>query len=138
MAQAPRPRVQADSDLVQPQPQGARRHRVEDLVDVLDLGEVVARAQGAQLTGAALEGTIGHQPGLGALQPAALLQELEIAGGAQPPLHRPGRALAEDGRQLSLAEAQITPPLADAGRDVGEEGRHDLPQPWRQIGAAQT
>ena len=71
MAEAAGAAVDQDRDLARAQAERPRRLAVVDLGDVLELGEVVARAQGAELAAAALEGPVADRVGVGRLQPPA-------------------------------------------------------------------
>ena len=57
---------------------------VEDLLHHVQLQEVVARAQGAQLGTAPLKGTLGQDPGVGPLKATLVLDAVQVSGFAQP------------------------------------------------------
>ena len=112
--------------------------RVVDLVDVLHLGEVVARAQRAELIGAARESVVRHLRRVGSLEAAVLLERLEVARLAEPALDRPRRAPPQHGAEVVAAEMLVRAPAAHAGRDVAVERLDHRNQRVPQIGAAEV
>jgi hypothetical protein len=87
--------VDHHGDLVLEQPERLGDRLVEDLGDVLQLGEVVAGAERAELRLAALLGAIGDEVGIGAGDAAALLDGLEILLAPEAPRDRPAGAALE-------------------------------------------
>ena len=94
VAEAARAAVDHHHHLLGEEPEGAGGGAVVDLGDDLDLAEVVARAQRAELAPAALVGALGDRVGVGAGDRSPLLQGVEVAALAEPVLHRPAGARA--------------------------------------------
>ena len=110
------------------QPHDRRRVLVEDPVDDLDLEEVVARAERTALVVTAGDRAVADPVGVGAVEPAAGLGELEVARRPPALLDDVGRSLLHQLLQLGLVE-QVAAGLADAGRDVAEELVDERPDP---------
>jgi hypothetical protein len=109
-----------------------------DLGDALHLDEVVARAERSELRPAALLGALGDLPGIGPLEPSALLDMQEIVRLAEPLPDRPGGA---PGQKLLLArrvQPEILAAGPDARRDVAEQGLDQIPDPSLRLPRAQT
>ncbi len=76
---------------------------VVDLVHLLHLEEVVARAQRAELVAAAVLRGLAHRARVGVGQHAGLLAVLEVARGAQAAPDRPARPVAQHPVQIARA-----------------------------------
>jgi hypothetical protein len=85
---------------VQPERGGPRR--VEDLVDDLDLEEVVAGAEAADLVQAPQQRPVADRVGVGAGEHAPVLATFEVPSSAMAALDCEGGATGEDARQLTL------------------------------------
>ena len=82
--------VDLEHHLARLEPEGEGRLRIEDLGHLVQLQEVVARAEGAELVGAALAGPLAHRLRVGAREPPSLLAPLGVVGGGgEAPPHRP-------------------------------------------------
>ncbi len=106
------------------EPEGPGRGLVEDLEDLLDLQEVVARAERAELGDAPLQGPFGDVLGRGVLHPAALLGPLEVLLPAVAVLDGPLRALDQDVLEhgpAELRDAALPHPGRDLPEDLGQQ-----------------
>ncbi len=93
-------------DLAGGDAEGRGRLAVEDLVDHLDLEEMVAGAQAADLRQAALQGLLADRVGVGARHRAALLGVGEILLGGQAALGEERHAALDQPAQLAGREPQ--------------------------------
>ena len=96
------PAVDHHGHLVEPKPERGGGLLVVDLRDVLDLGEVVAGPERAELRMAPLAGPIGHELGIRAREAAAFLDPVEILRSAKAPPDRPGGPALEHAREIVL------------------------------------
>src|SRR5690606_41337001 len=87
-----RPGVDHDADLVGPEPEHLGHGGVVDLGDPLELQEVVARAQAADLTGAPLDGAVADLAGVGVGDGAGVLAAQQVPLVAVAALDRVPRA----------------------------------------------
>ena len=85
---------------------GGRDLLVEDLVHRLQLQEVVAGAQAADLRVPALHRPLADGVGAGARDGPALLDVLQVLLGRLAALHQPGHTLFDQVEQLARREAQ--------------------------------
>ena len=133
VAEAAAAAVDHDQDLARGlEPEGPGRGLVEDLEDLLDLQEVVARAERAELGDAPLHGPFGDVLGGGVLHPAALLGPLEVLLPAVAVLDGPLRALDEDVLEHGPAELRDAA-LPHPGRDLLEDLGQQLPALGRDV-----
>src|SRR5690606_10502028 len=107
-------RVDEDGDGAGLEAESLADRVVVDLVDVADLDEVVARADGAQLVAAALDGALADVVRFGAGQGAAGLDVVEVARGAVALFDCPGCAALEHSLDLGGAELEGLVAAADA------------------------
>ena len=115
-------------DLAGADAEGARGPLVEDLVDHLDLEEVVARAQRAELRPAAVERLAAHRGDVRAGHHPALLGVLEVVGRAVPPPGEERGSLFGEPLELALPEPQraVRP---GALRDAAHQLVHERLEP---------
>ena len=110
-------------------PQASGGDRVVNVRDALHLDEVVAGADGAQLTGAALPGALGHGGRVGSGKAAARLRALDVVAGSDPSLDERAWTFAQHAVEVGPLEAQLSG-LAHPGRDRARELVHEgLPAP---------
>jgi hypothetical protein len=127
VAKAARARVNQHDDLVDGQSEVPRRRVIRDALDVLDLEEVVAAAQRADLRPPALPGTVGHGVRIRIVDRAASLREVGVAIVAVTAAHHPPRALHEHAVEIvrgDLDEAGAS----RAARHLAEHLLHQLAQ----------
>src|SRR5205823_9429549 len=105
VAESARAAVDEDDDLAGAvQAEGVGDVPVVDRLDLLDFEEVVARAERADLVGAALARPLADLPGIGARHRAALLDRLEVLRPAEAAVDRPGGAARQQPLHLALLE----------------------------------
>ena len=115
VAEPARARVDQDRDLALAQAELLRGRAVDQLLDALDLDEVVARADRAELAGAPLARPRRDVPGVGALEAALGLGRADVVVAADPALlDEPPRPLLEHRVELGAAQRE-RPALARAG-----------------------
>src|SRR5512146_1326311 len=120
LTQTARSAVEEDDDLAdRVDAHHARRVRIEDLVDGLDLEEVIAGAERSELRTTAVTRGARHPRRIRAGRGAVLLGELEILVPPAADLHGPTRTLDERPLELGLALARRR--RSEAGRHVAEE-----------------
>ena len=126
VAEPPAAAVDHDQDLPKsPDAEGPGRLRVEDLLDLLDLEEVVAAPQRPELGDAPLEGPVGDAVGRRVLHPAVFLCAVEVIAGPVAVGDRPLRPLDQD--LLEDAGAELgDAALAHSGRDLLEDLGQEL------------
>ena len=106
VAEPARAGVDHHHDLAGADAEGARGLLVDDLVHDLDLEEVVARAETADLGAPALQGAAAHGRRVRAGHHAALLRVREVVLGGVPPLGEESGSLFGEPLQLALLEPQ--------------------------------
>jgi hypothetical protein len=107
-----------------PDAEGPGRLRIEDLLDLLDLEEMVAGPERAELGDAPFEGPVGDAVGRGVLHPAVFLGALEVVARPVAVGHGPLRALDEDlleDAPAELGDAALAHPGRDLLEDLGQE-----------------
>src|SRR5262249_53557472 len=124
--------VDHDRGLTQVEAERSGGLRVVDLRHLLDLEEVVPRAERAELGAPALQRRLGDGRGLGGGEAAPLLGRLEITRPPEVARHRPARALREE--LLLLGERQLRDGAlrADPGRDRLEERVAETGEMWAE------
>src|SRR5262249_42277445 len=120
VAEAPTARVDHDADHVLFEAHRAGCLLVEDVIDDLDLEEVVARAEGTALLGAACLGMIADGGWLRPVEPPARLGEVNIALHAKAAAQQIARSFAEEVLEFLLVEL-VASRAADSGRHVAEQ-----------------
>jgi hypothetical protein len=133
VAEPARAAVDHHGDLIFEQSESRGDPLVEDFRDVLELGEMIARSQRAELRLSALAGAIRHQIGIGAGDAAALLDRVEILRTPEPLRHGPRRASFEHAAQILARHAEILAMRADTGRHVAVHLRHDRVEVRRDL-----
>ena len=113
-------------------PERLRRGRIEDLVDGLQLEKVIARAQRAELAGAALLGTRRNGARIGAWHRPGLLGNFKVLGPAVSLVDGPGRAAAKHSihRLVRQSDAALGPHARGHG---AEERIQDLVKPRTKV-----
>jgi hypothetical protein len=130
--------MDGDGDLVEKQAQRCGRLGIVDLGHMLNLGEVIPRAEGPELAPASLEGALRHQSGIRTLDPPLLLQELQIPGFAHPLVDRPGGTFTHHRQQVLPPQSQVFAAPADTRGDAAIHLGDELPEAVFDVGAAQT
>jgi len=102
VAQAARPTVDPHSDPPRYQPERAGRLLIIHLGDLIDLEEMVARPQRANLIAPPIPRPSADCRGVGLLHSPAILGVLQVALGPLAVAHRPGRALLQDADQFLI------------------------------------
>lgn len=142
VAAAPRSAVDGDRDRPLPQAEGSRRPFVEDVLDHVELEEVVAGAEGAQLREAPLPRLVADLGRVGLRHAAVLLRRIQVLLPAVSVLHGPLRAVEEDLVQLLVSDPReaLGP---ESGRHVPVQLVDELVPPpvevlYRQVGPDQA
>jgi hypothetical protein len=115
VAEPARARVDQHGQLPLLEPERRGRADLVDALDPLELEEVVARAERADLPLAALARPLRHRAGVRAGQPALRLRALEVLRGAQAATDERARALGEHVVERRAAQVQRAA-AARAGR----------------------
>src|SRR6476646_7519447 len=82
-------------DLPEAKAEGFRGSSIENLVDILNLDEVVTRAQGAELIEATLTGALADAVGFGPEASPPLFAQIDICLSSEAALCRPAGPLDE-------------------------------------------
>src|SRR5687768_9561856 len=114
MPEPPRAGVDHHRDLTEPDAERARSRLVMDLVDHLDLEEVIAGAERAELTSPSLAGPLGHGRGIRAGNASVGLEPLEVCSQALTTADGPRRPLLHHRVELAALEGH-----APVGPDTG-------------------
>jgi hypothetical protein len=122
--------------LADPQPERGRGPRVVDGLDDLDLQEVVAGAEAAELAQPALAGPLADLGGIGVADGAVVLAAVQVTLLPDTMLHRPARATSQHPRQLGLAAQPPHRPTAEPAGDPGGQRVHQRRQAAGQVIAA--
>ena len=138
VSEAARAAVDHHRDLVLRQSERVRDALVVDFGDVLQLGEVIARSERAELRPAPFLRAIRDQFRIRVRQAAAFFDVIEVRRVAEPARDRPRGAAREDLTEILAGEAEIAPVRADAGRHVPVHLGDDRFQMRDDVGAAQT
>jgi len=125
-----------DPARVQPESRGGRR--VVQAVDHLDLQEVVAGPQAADLAQPAVAGSLADLAGVGVGDDAGVLAVLQVAGHAKAPIDRIPGAARQHVVQLGRAAQPPHRPPAQPTRDPGVQRVHERLQPTGQVGLIQV
>jgi hypothetical protein len=112
--------VDHDGDAAGAEGEAARGLLVEDLVHRLDLDEVVARPQGAELGGSPLQRLGRDAAGIGPGEAPALFRALQVGPVAVSPVHHPAGTLQQHRLQLAVLQGEGAAGAHTAG-DGGEE-----------------
>src|SRR3954453_2254823 len=121
VAEPARARVDEHRHLALAQAEARGRVAVDQLLDARDLDEVVARADGPELAGAALAGARGDLRRVGAVEAALGLGRRPVVGRADAAvLDEPARALLEHRVELAAAQRERAA-LAGAGRHAARD-----------------
>ena len=110
-----------DRHLPEREAQGRGDVRLIDFFDAVDLQEVIARAQSANLRQAATQGLVTQYLRVCASQAALLLGMVEVCKAAKPTLGRPARACGNEFFLLGFGQFRDRAFGADAARDRHEE-----------------
>ncbi len=137
VAEAARAAVNLGHDLARKEAHAPGSRLVEDLIHYIDLDEVVARAQRAQLVAGALVGAGADLAGIGSGDATVLLSAVEVGLGGIALLQRPARPVDDHVLQLLLSQRE---PAAstDAVGAVALELRRQIVQIGRDLVAAQV
>jgi hypothetical protein len=138
VAEAARARMDREADRADLEPEVGGDVLAVDLVDDLDLEEVVAAAEGADLGHAAREGALAHGLRIGAGIESAVLDVVEVVGRAVAVVDRPLRALGDDRGRVVAARGLDGALAADAGGDGAEEVLHELAELRLDVGAREA
>src|SRR5215218_5656087 len=121
VSEAPGAGVDQDRDPTLPKTEGSCGLLVVDLVHVLHLEEVVARAQSPELGDAPLVRPPGDRSGVRAREPAAGLRVLEVLRLPETSLHQRGGSFEEYLAQFFQVQPEVLAALAHPRRDRAEE-----------------
>ena len=137
VAQAAGAAVDHDADLPVPQPEPPRRVSVVDQVHGLDLQEVVARAEAADLVQAAVHRPAAHLGGVGVRHRPLVLTPQQVALVAVALRDRVARPARQHVPQLPGAGQPPDAAPPRAARGSGCQSVHQPPEYRRELGTVQ-
>ena len=127
-----------NSDLILEESQNRSSRSIEDLCNILNLDEVVPRAQSAELAAATVVRSIRDQIRICTFHTAPRLQEFEIPGSTQTGVDGPFGTQIQDASQCPSIESEIGSPLAHTGWNTVKQPGYQLGYPILNIDATQT